>query len=98
MSLLPNSPLDVDELFAVLDLDGVCLQLLIGMILGRAGLRIPSPAVPGADHLAVFDHALPERAPLMQAHVIHGAKLSPYVGNADHSPAAGEVALFIDRG
>src|SRR5271165_1373798 len=93
-----RQPLNIDEDFAVFDLDGVRLQLLIGMVVGRAGLWIPSPAVPGADDPTVFDHALPERAALMEAHVIHGADLSPDVGNADHFPVAGEVARFVDRG
>ena len=90
--------LHVNEYFAVLDLDGVRLQLLIGMILGRARLRIPSPAMPGADHLAVFNHSLSQRAALMQAYVIHGADLSPDVGNADHLAVAGEIARFVDGG
>src|SRR5271169_1003276 len=88
----------VNKDFAILDLDGIGLQLLIGMIHGDARLRVPSPAVPGADHLAVFDHSLSERAALMQALVIHGAELAPNVGNADHFSVAGEVSRFVGGG
>src|ERR1700736_5986232 len=90
--------LDIDEYFAVFDLDRIRLQLLIGMIFGRASLWIPSPAVPGADHLAVFDHSLSERAALMQALVIHRTEPSPDVGNTDHFPVAGKVPRFVGRG
>src|SRR5580698_6023677 len=68
------------------------------MIHGHARLGIISPAVPGANHLAVFDDSLSERAALMQAHVIDGADLPPDIGNANYFSVAGKVARFVGVG
>ncbi len=70
-------------------------QPLAGILLGRAGLWVPGPAVPGAYHLATFDHSLPQRAAAMQANVVHGAVGAVYVGYADGFRAAGKFFGFV---
>ena len=76
--------LDIDVHFAVFDFDGIRLHLQICMTHGCPGLGIILPSVPGADYFTVFNHTLTQRAALMQALVIHGSELTPYVDDADH--------------
>src|ERR1700693_1086985 len=55
-----------------------------------AAFRVPCPAVPRTDALAVLDGSFAKRATLVQAHIVHGAVSAVHVGDADGLVAAGE--------
>jgi hypothetical protein len=56
-----------------------------------SGLRIPLPSMPRADQLVPLDRSLPQRTATMQAHVVHGADDSVYIGYAYHLGATGKL-------
>src|SRR5450755_878193 len=88
------SGLDFDQHVAIFNLERIDGDFRIRIVRGLAGFRIPLPAVPRADYLAVLDHAFAERAAAVQADIVHGAVGAVYVGDADGLVAAGE---FFDR-
>src|SRR6202140_4608124 len=55
-----------------------------------AAFRVPCPAVPRTDDLAVLDGSFAKRATLVQAHIVHGAVSAVHVCDADGLIAAGE--------
>ena len=54
--------------------------------------------MPRADDPSLFDHALPQRASLVKAGVLHGVDLAAHVGDADQFVAAGEFFDFVNSG
>src|SRR6266568_6388966 len=75
--------LDFDQDVAVFDFDWIYRNLGIGVVRCFAGFGIVLPAVPGADDLAVLDHALTERTAAVQSDIVHGAVDAVHVGDAD---------------
>src|ERR1700683_1322558 len=64
----------------------------------RTRLRIPSPAVPGTDHLPALNHSPPKRPPAMQADIIHGADLAVDIGDAHSLFTARKFFGFVRKG
>src|SRR5579859_3754138 len=54
--------------------------------------------MPGADHFALFNRALAERAALVQADVVHGGVGAVDVGDADFFSGAGEFFGLVNGG
>src|SRR5579872_2519358 len=91
-------PSDFDQHVAVFDLQRIGRNLRVGVVGGGAGLRIVGPAMPGADHFALFDRALAQRSTLVQANIVHGGVSAVDVGDADLFVAAGEFFGLVDGG
>src|SRR5581483_12168473 len=89
---------DLDEDVAVFDFQRIDSELYIPIMCGLPGFRIPGPRMPRADDLAIFDHALSERAAAVQACVVHGREGAIDVGNADFFIAALKFLSFIRGG
>src|SRR5262252_4887266 len=89
--------LDLDQDFVIFNLYGINGNLRSRRS-GLPRLRIPCPAVPRADDLAVFDHALAERSSHVETDIIHRVNLSVDVGDADRLVAAGKFFGFVRGG
>ena len=89
--------LQLNHHIVAFDLHRIHGQLSSGIVLRLARLRIPTPAVPWADQLIPFDHALPQRSPAVQANVIHSRDSPIHFGNTDHSIATGKFFGFALR-
>ena len=90
--------LEFDQDVVVFDFDWVDGDFGVFVVGGFAGFWIVGPGVPGADDFAFFDHALPERAALVEAGIVHGGEFAVDVGDADFFVGAGEFFGFVDRG
>src|SRR5258708_11876383 len=87
--------LDFNQHVAVFNLQRIHSDLHAGILFGGAGFGVPSPAVPGADNFAAFDHPLAQRAAAVQADVVHGAISAVHICDADGSCAAGKFLGFV---
>src|SRR5580693_8637439 len=87
--------LNFNQHIAVFNLQRIHGDLGAWILFGSAGLRIVRPAMPGTDHLATFDHSLPQRAAAVQADVVHGADRAVYVGYANGFCTAGKFFGFV---
>src|SRR5579864_4889565 len=95
IGLTKSGALDLDQHVAVLDLDRIYSDLHIWVVRRCPGLRIPRPRVPGADQLAILDHALSKRTSAMQADVIHRRVFAIHVSDADFFVTAAKFFRFI---
>src|SRR5215469_13959880 len=69
--------------FPVFHLDRIDSQLCLGVIFQLSGGGVVLPPVPGTNHFAALDVALPERAAHMQADVLHGGDRAVYISDAN---------------
>jgi hypothetical protein len=90
--------LQLDHDVAAFDLYRIDGNFRTGILRGFAGLRVPLPSVPGADDLVVFDDALSQGAPPVQAHIVDCRDGPVYVGYADHTIPAGEFFRLSSGG
>ena len=67
----------------VLNLDGINVNPGLGIAFQASRSRVIFPSVPGADHFAVFDISLPERAAHVQANVVDGGAGAVDIGHTD---------------
>src|SRR5579872_5500956 len=90
--------LHINQHILAFHLDGIHGQAESRTVACLPGLRVPLPAMPGANHLVVHDDALAQGAAAVQANVVHGGNGSVHVGDAHHFFANGEFFGFARLG